>query len=227
MARIARWLGLALWLAAAGCARDAEERQASRSTEPTADNATPDRLPASPMDRLATRAAATAPSVAPPRSSTKPTGPTPRAVRSATAVDVGGLSLATATPGTARVEGGVVGAQYDLLDVRVGRHPGFTRVVWQMAQDDGSPRYVAALAEGDAGSYLAVELTDVSVLGMPAALEPEPGPADGAVTGVASVPVRDDAVLAFAVGLRGPVRFAVATLQDPLRIVLDVYEEVP
>jgi len=160
---------------------------------------------------------------APPAVSPTPTLPARRPSPAATDAAVGGQSIGTPPPGVARATAGAVGGQYDLLAVRVGLHEGFTRVVWELAQAEGTPHVVAEVDEVDGHWQVIVELADVYAMEAPQALEPEEGPAGGIVTSVRSLPVRDDALLAFVVGLRGPARIALTTLEAPARVVVDVY----
>lgn len=183
--------------------------------------------PNTPTRRATERATASRPVGATTEPDAATSAPVARVSPSATIADVGGLSLGTPSPGPARVEGGTIGGSYDLIDVRVGRHAGFTRVVWQMVQPEGTPHYVTRLEQSDGAWRLAVELTDVSAFEAPQALEPEAGPEGGGVVSVRTLPVRDDALLAFAVALQGPVRYEVTTLQGPVRLVIDVFDVGP
>lgn len=121
------------------------------------------------------------------------------------------------------VEGGAIGATYRLAAMRSGEHAGFTRLVWELREATGTPRYTATEVEA-AGGGARIELTlrdvyaqdfagtlSLSVAGSPV------------VTGVSPLPLHDDAALGFAVALARPARFEVAALENPVRIVVDVY----
>lgn len=151
------------------------------------------------------------------------------------------------------VTGGILGGTYSLIDFRIGRHDGFTRLVWEMAETEGSPRYevVQRLADGDhsgtandgvpvpsaesgarstgesgqAGPRLVVILSDVYAYGMTGALSVD-APDEGAVLGSRLLPLESDSLLQFVVDLSRPVSaIAVRTLEDPVRVIVDVPDE--
>lgn len=145
-----------------------------------------------------------------------PSGPTPPPTAGAPAPRADALLGQT-------VEGGAIGATYRLAAIRSGEHAGFTRLVWELREATGTPRYTATEVEA-AGGGARIELTlrdvyaqdfagtlSLSVAGSPV------------ITGVSPLPLHDDAVLGFAVALARPARFEVAALENPVRIVVDVY----
>jgi hypothetical protein len=88
---------------------------------------------------------------------------------------------------------------------------------------DGAPRtYPPGAISGTA--WLEVKLSDVIAMEAPEALEPKASPGGPVVTGVAQLDLRDDAMIGFAVGLARPARFEAAVLDDPARLVLDVFD---
>lgn len=133
-------------------------------------------------------------------------------------------------------QGGVIGDTYNLTDLRVGEHEGFTRIVWELDQTGGSPRFEAVersnVSEPISGMSLAgaarieVTLHDTQALQMAGRVAVDT-PASGVVRGVQIVPNVDDSLLTFAVVLDRPARFEIVALEvegTPTRIVLDVYD---
>lgn len=157
------------------------------------------------------------------------------------------VSSSAATPSTneaptedyvgMRTSGGELGGVYQLVDLRIGVHDGFTRIVWQLDASGGVPLWEAvestnsqeiASALGLVGSAR-IELTlhDVYAYSTAAALEQE-APASSLVIGTKVAPLMDDALLGFVIDLKRPARFEVKALEhetEPTRIVLDVYHE--
>lgn len=125
-----------------------------------------------------------------------------------------------------------------LVDVRVGEHPGFDRVVLEFADDvpGYTVKYVElpVLADGSGepielpGAETAVQivLTPASGWDMEAGEETYTGPSSvtndktTAITGVVSSG-DFEAVLSWAVGLRSDVPFKVTKLDNPARLVVD------
>lgn len=131
------------------------------------------------------------------------------------------------------VEGGEIGAIYNLSDIRVGRHDGFTRIVWEMAEAEGSPYHrVVSRADEDAppgepfGRYwLEISISDVYAWDRPELLQSRDVEAGGSVSALAQMMIGDDALYAVGVSLDGPARFEVSALENPVRLVLDVFDE--
>lgn len=142
--------------------------------------------------------------------------PAPAATAATPGVD-GGASLTGRT-----VEGGAIGATYRLAAMRSGEHAGFTRLVWEMREAAGTPKYTATAVEAPGGARIELTLRDVYAQDFagPLSLAVAGSPV---VTGVAPLPLQDDAALGFAVALSRAARFEVASLENPVRLVLDVY----
>lgn len=124
-----------------------------------------------------------------------------------------------------------------LTDVRVGDHPGFVRIVFDLS-GEGTPLYVVSYEEPpflatsgdpvpvDGEAFLAVHLSparrhDIDT-GTPTylgdlVLDPDIGP-------IAQIVFVDDfeAAMTWVIGLDGERAFTVTVLQDPLRLVVDV-----
>ena len=213
---------------AATLTADADALSASSDT-----TAAPGRTPAEPVARATTPAPATAIAQAP--------TPRPPVVTATSAPPTAAPTQDEGVSSTQwigrRAEGGELGEYWRLVDTRLGRHDGFTRIVWEWQADmpaprwqvverdmgDGAPRtYPPGAISGTA--WLEVKLSDVIAMEAPEALEPKASPGGPVVTGVAQLDLRDDAMIGFAVGLARPARFEAAVLDDPARLVLDVFD---
>lgn len=167
-----------------------------------------------------------------PGPSTSPATPTPTA--SATASPLVGFSLSERASPTFPRLGGDIGSTGV---VRVGRHPGFDRVVWQFA-GPGRPTYRVHYVDtptsegsgdvvqvsGDA--YLEVVVTTVTIPDEGTARPTDPSPASLAGTVVAEANAIFGGFEGYGqsfVGVRGRERpFRVTVLGDPTRLVVDV-----
>ncbi len=155
-----------------------------------------------------------------------PTAPPPTAVSSADG------PVYTAIDG-AVVEGGEIGTIFNLADVRVGRHDGFTRIVWEMEEAEGRPFHRVVTRVREDGSpvqpfgrhWLEVSISDVYAWTRPELLESRRVDLDGAVTVLQQLMIGDDAIYSVGVGLAGPVRFELGLLERPVRLVLDVFDD--
>ena len=166
--------------------------------------------------------------------STSPASPTPAPTGSAPASPLAGFSLDEKASPTFPRLGGDLGSTGV---VRVGRHAGFDRVVWQFA-GPGRPTYRVHYVDtptsegsgdtvqlgGDA--YLEVVVTTVSVPDEGTARPPDPSPAALAGTVVAEADAIFGGFEGYGqsfVGVRGRERpFRVTVLGDPTRLVVDV-----
>lgn len=187
---------------------------------PPAADAAPSAAPptAAPI-ALATALPATAPppSAAPPTlappSAAAPTGAPPTAV--------GALPPAAGLIGK-RLAGGVLGAGYHLAAIRTGEHDGFTRVVWEMDEAAGAPRWSALLRRDVEGTaVIDITLADVVAVDKPGAMAAQ-AVQSPVVDSVRPRRLEDDAVLAFAIRLARPAGYAVTLLEAPVRVVVDV-----
>ena len=169
-----------------------------------------------------------------PGPSTSPAAPTPTPTASATASPLVGFSLGEQASPTFPRLGGDIGSTGV---VRVGRHPGFDRVVWQFA-GPGRPTYRVHYVDtptsegsgdvvqvsGDA--YLEVVVTTVTIPDEGTARPTDPSPASLAGTVVAEANAIFGGFEGYGqsfVGVRGRERpFRVTVLGDPTRLVVDV-----
>jgi hypothetical protein len=191
--------------------------------------------PPSPMP---TQSSTTAPTTSPSPSASATTAtatPTATATASGTASVPAGFSVDdVSSPGYPKL-GGDLGA---IGLVRVGRHTGYDRVVWQFP-GSGRPSFQVhyvdqPLADGSGdvvdvrgAAYLEVMISSV---GIPAANAPRPGNASAAsLAGTVIAQARPvyggfEAVGQTFVGVRDRQRpFKVAVLTNPTRLVVDVY----
>jgi len=169
---------------------------------------------------------ASSPSESPSGSSASPGG---------TASAPAGFSLDEVTSPTFPDLGGDIGA---VGVVRVGRHTGYDRVVWQFP-GAGRPtyqvRYVTTPTADGSGDVVKVAgdawlEVMISTVGVPAASTPRPTPASASsIAGTVVAEARPvyggfEGYGQTFVGVRGEQRpFKVTVLRDPTRLVLDIY----
>ncbi len=166
----------------------------------------------------------------PTRAATTPPGSTSPA--SPAASPTAGIPAPTETGASAEdmlgrtIQGGSLGSIYRLTDLRSGRHEGFTRFVWELSSEAGSGPYFEAVEERTDSGDLRIRLrvSDLYAYDYTGAMSLELPP-DATATSLRPLTTADDAIMAFAVDLERPARYAITTLQDPLRIVLDVYDD--
>ena len=130
------------------------------------------------------------------------------------------------------------GAKLTVTDIRVGRHDGFDRVVYEL-DGEGSPGwrvgYVDAADQDGRGRVLPVSgagvlevRIDGSAYPFDTGIEPFAGPApvpgvpDGAVVEVTDALVFEGVAQSFVGVSSGDRPFAVTALSDPARVVVDV-----
>lgn len=191
-----------------------------------ADSATPLPTPTPLLPIVPTRAAPGATVVVPGGGSATPRGTRPaRSTR--TSPPVASATPAAAFPNAAlligkRLEGGAIGAIFHLDDVRTGEHPGYTRIVWAMDEDAGTPRWTTLLRRDVEGTaVIDVALYDVSAFAKPETLDAQ-SPQSPIVDSIRQQRVADDAELRFAVRLARPAGYRVTVIDGPVRVVLDV-----
>ena len=167
--------------------------------------------------------------------SASPSASSPSASPSSPASVPAGFSLDEVSSATFPNPGGDIGA---IGLVRVGRHTGYDRVVWQFP-GSGRPtyqvRYVTTPTADGSGdlvdvagdAYLEVMITSV---GVPAASAPRPGTASAAsIAGTVIAEARPvyggfEGYGQSFVGVHDEQRpFKVTVLRDPTRLVLDIY----
>jgi hypothetical protein len=129
----------------------------------------------------------------------------------------------------------------NLIDVRTGAHTGFTRIVWEMDGDQGTPWYTIGYADPpfadvaddvvpvDGDAFLRVvffpgmrhDISDPSDI-VQTYLGPDT--IDVGLGSVVQVVFVDDfeANMEWAVGLTGVRPFHVFTLENPTRLVIDI-----
>lgn len=135
-------------------------------------------------------------------------------------------------------QGGRLGSIYRLQGLRQGEHPGFTRLVWELRADPPATTQTegplweiveeanraepkaAALLEGCC--HIRLRLADTYAEDFVGALSLSPAPS-GPVRGTRILPMEDDSSLTFAIDLAEPAPYTVTLLQEPLRVVVDVY----
>lgn len=121
-----------------------------------------------------------------------------------------------------RLEGGALGGTYRLVEVRTGRHPGFTRIVWAMEEAQGAPRWSTLMRDDVEGTaVIDVLLSDTAAVEHPEALAAQAVDSP-VVDSVQPRRIADDAMLAFSVRLARPAGYTVTLLQSPVRVVIDV-----
>ncbi len=205
------------------------------------DDGTPSPTPSQPSGTTASTAAPSTPSPSP--STPAPTTGTPTGTASASSsaspstpkTPPAGFGLKTVSTTGFPTPGGDIGA---IGDVRVGRHPGYSRVVWEFP-GNGRPslqvKYVdqpIADGSGDVVQVRGDAFLEVLIgsVGIPAATAPRPGKASAASlagTVVAeALPVYGgfEAIGQTFVGVRDSKRpFRVTVLRNPTRLVVDIW----
>lgn len=205
----------------------AEARPTLTAADPAA-TSTAGRISTTQQSSLPTTAAPAAPVAALPTAQASQAPARPDAPNRAPA---GALGLGEGT------KGGRLGRVYRLEGLRQGEHPGFTRLVWQLATDSpgedaegplweiveevnqAEPK-AAALLKGCC--HLRLRLADTYAQDFVGALSLDPAPG-GPVLGTRLLPMEDDSSLTFAVDLAEPAPYTVTVLQGPLRVVVDLY----
>jgi hypothetical protein len=144
-----------------------------------------------------------------------------------------GTPVATGTPMPSyiglSVSGGQLGEVFSLVDLRSGVNAeGTVRLVWELSARNGMPSYEIVEesntlsqpeSEIPGKARLTVTLHDVSAMDLGPTL-PLAVAGTTAVTGVFMIPTFDDALLSFGAGL---ARYEVTELEDPARLVVDVF----
>jgi hypothetical protein len=126
-------------------------------------------------------------------------------------------------------EGGELGGSYGLTGLRSGQHEGFTRLVWELEPRNGTdvagPAFRAEeKAGGPGGARIELSLSDVYGYDFVGSMDLDT-PESEVVSGMNLATTGDDAMLRFVVELSRPARFAVVLLEEPVRLVLDVYDD--
>ncbi len=155
---------------------------------------------------------------------TEPAPPSPETIGSDAQVEAD-LAQSTSQLGQ-QFEGGERGSFYRLADVRTGRHPGYTRIVWAMEENEGAPHWTALMRATAWGTaVIDVAISDATPIDDPErfAFQAVRGPA-GPVLDVVQERVADDMVV-FAVTLAEPAAYSVRLLQQPVRVVIDVVDK--
>jgi len=120
--------------------------------------------------------------------------------------------------------GGSLGATYSLKSIAVGRHDGFTRVVWEMAEAEGAPYYeiVQQLLEGPRSSSETTNAAPVvasvghdASAGSPGAAPAAPEDVAGAVADVVDAAPESEAAAALDLTLSDVYAF---DMQGPLSV---------
>jgi len=142
----------------------------------------------------------------------------------------------TPEPSGQRVEGGTLGAIWNLTALRTGKHPDRFRLVLEMEEARTTvPYYTATLTDeatepfpgerDPAWGSVRIDLVVSDLyaydypLGDRLPIEVEDDPVATAVT---MLPLFDDALLGFSIWLASPAAFEVHELTDPVRLVVDV-----
>lgn len=187
-------------------------------TAPAADVAASEAPSGVPSTAAPIAQASAAPPSAVPRTIAPPTAAPPTG---APPTAVGALPPAADLLGR-RLTGGVLGAAYHLAAIRTGEHDGFTRVVWEMDEAAGAPRWTALLRRDVEGTaVIDVTLADIVAVEKPGAMAAQ-AVQSPVVDSVQPRRMADDAVVAFAIRLARPAGYAVTLLEAPVRVVVDV-----
>jgi len=110
-----------------------------------------------------------------------------------------------------------------LLNVRVGKDTGFTRIVFDLAKQDGSAAPVPQTRLWREGDTLIVAFGGVraDVFGQSLG-GGERAVNTGAVQSLYRIPVRDDAAAAYGIAIRGGAKVTLSALTSPTRVIVDI-----
>lgn len=118
--------------------------------------------------------------------------------------------------------GGTLGPSFHLAAIRSGEHDGYTRIVWEMDEAAGAPRWSALLRRDVEGTaVIDITLSDVVAIQQPDAMAAQ-AVQSPVVDSVQPRRIQDDAVVGFAIRLARPAGYAVTLLEAPVRVVVDV-----
>ncbi|MEO8084953.1 MAG: hypothetical protein ABI780_14110 [Ardenticatenales bacterium] len=192
------------------------------------------------MDRAATEAADRSDVAAPtpssgdgPTATTRPTGSTsrpsepPPTVRATVRSPLQQPTIAVDLPSADELldkplVGGKLGPSFHLAAIRTGEHDGYTRIVWEMDETAGAPRWSALLRRDVEGTaVIDITLSDVVAIQRPDAMAAQ-AVQSPVVDSVQPRRIQDDAVVGFAIRLARPAGYAVTLLEAPVRVVVDV-----
>lgn len=166
-----------------------------------------------------------------------PTDPPPRPPTDRTLARPTAAAPAAALRLGMPAQGGRLGAIFALAGLRTGEHEGYTRVVWELTTADGAQNPSAPLWEAveqtndrepkaagilEGSCHIRLRLADTYAMDFVGPLSIDAA-AGGTVNGVRILPMQDDSSLTFAIDLEEPAPYTVTVLQEPLRIVVDVY----
>lgn len=170
--------------------------------------------------RLPVAATANQPTTVPATTATRPTQPnvTPSTQTVARMTDIPGVSPQQSL-GTA--QDGLV-----LLNVRVGKNEGFTRVVFDLAKDDGSAAPVPQTRLWREGNTVVVAFGGVrkDVFGQSLG-GGEQAVNTGSVQSVYRIPVRDDSAAAYGIAVHGGAKATLSSAASPTRVIVDIADE--
>jgi hypothetical protein len=113
-----------------------------------------------------------------------------------------------------------------LLNVRVGKNEGFTRVVFDLAKQDGSAAPVPQTRLWREGETVVVafggvrdDLFGQSLGGGEQAVN------TGVVQSVYRIPVRDDSAAAYGIAVHGGTKVTLSSLTSPTRVIVDIADK--
>jgi hypothetical protein len=113
-----------------------------------------------------------------------------------------------------------------LLNVRVGKDNGFTRVVFDLAKQDGSAAPVPQTRLWRDGETIVVAFGGVrdDVFGQSLG-GGEQAINTGAVQSVYRIPVRDDSSAAYGIAVHGGAKATLSSASSPTRVIVDIADE--
>ncbi len=145
-------------------------------------------------------------------------------------------SISTQPPTVARANdlpGGapqqVVGSAHDglvLLNVRVGKNDGFTRVVFDLAKPDGSAAPVPQVRLWRDGETVVVVFDGVREDAYAQTIGGSTQQINtGSVQSLYRIPVRDDSAAAYGIMVRGGGKATMSTAASPTRVIVDIADK--
>ncbi|MHB8648201.1 MAG: hypothetical protein ACYDAR_20670 [Thermomicrobiales bacterium] len=153
-----------------------------------------------------------------PAAGTTPPNGTPQPTQAARKTDVPAVSPQQTLGGAAD---GLV-----LLNVRVGKNDGFTRIVFDLAKRDGSAASVPQTRLWREGNTMIVALGGVrdDVYGQSLG-GGEQAVNMGVVQAVYRIPIRDDTAAAYGITVHGETRATLSALTSPTRVIVDIADK--
>ncbi|GEM_PF-4571538 len=208
-------------VAASDPARNGEIQTASPPTAPTTPTPLATAVPVAPTRTLIASNAqrtATAQATVPTAARTAQPNGTPHPQQTVRMTDIPAVSPQQ-----------VIGSAHDglvLLNVRVGKNDGFTRIVFDLAKQDGSAAPVPQTRLWREGDTVIIAFGGVrdDVFGQSLG-DGEQAVNTGVVQSLYRIPVRDDTAAAYGIAVHGGTKTTLSVLTSPTRVIVDIADK--